>query len=235
MCSASPDCNVTTAHRCTSRNRADWNRPQTRPRMRCPEMRAAPLAGAPLRKPRQAWLPSVHLLCQPARPLPVLPGMTRLPRLVARGYPAFGGFYGWTGGPRRYSALFADSVRCWGRDGCRGRRRYAGNGAELPSGRNLSQNPSSGAPGYVVIVLGYAATSTCCGFTTSRRETDTGGRIRGHFAAILNRTESASPPRAEPCARAPLSPPAAPASYSGAAFCCHSPEGAEGRASARVG
>ena len=54
--------------------------------VRCPEMRAAPLAGAPLRKPRQAWLPSVHLLCQPARPLPVLPGLTRLPRLVARGY-----------------------------------------------------------------------------------------------------------------------------------------------------
>jgi hypothetical protein len=47
-------------------------------------------SGAPGRgaaaKPRQAWLPSVHLLCQPGRPLPVLPGLTRLPRLVARGY-----------------------------------------------------------------------------------------------------------------------------------------------------
>jgi hypothetical protein len=38
--------------------------------------------------PRQAGLPSVHLLRQPGRPLPVLPGLTRLPRLVARGYPA---------------------------------------------------------------------------------------------------------------------------------------------------
>ena len=34
----------------------------------------------------QAWLSRVHLLCQPARPLRVLPGLTRLPRLVARGY-----------------------------------------------------------------------------------------------------------------------------------------------------
>src|SRR6266550_802118 len=100
--------------------------------------------------------------------------------------------------------------------------------AELPSGRNLVQNPSNGAPGYVVIGLGYAATRTCCGFTTSRRETDTGGRIRGHFAAILSdRTEPASPPRAGPCARAPLSPPAAPASFSTA--------GSEGRPSVRVG
>jgi hypothetical protein len=31
--------------------------------------------------------------------------------------------------------------------------------------------------------------------------------------SLLGRTESASPPRAEPCARAPLSPPVAPASY----------------------
>jgi hypothetical protein len=31
--------------------------------------------------------------------------------------------------------------------------------------------------------------------------------------SLLDRTESASPPRAEPCARAPLSPPVAPASY----------------------
>ena len=76
--------------------------------------------------------------------------------------------------------MFADSVRRWG-------WMAALDIAELPSGRNLVQNPSSGAPGYVVIVLGYAATRTCCGFTTSRRETDTGGRIRGHFAAILIR------------------------------------------------
>src|SRR5580692_100300 len=87
-------------------------------------------------------------------------------------------------------------------------------GRELRPGRNLGE--------------GLARCSALCcnrsglrcnenllrGFTTSRRETDTGGRIRGHFAAILlDRTESASPPRAEPCARAPLSPPVAPASY----------------------
>jgi len=49
-------------------------------------MLAAPLAGAPPRNPRQAWLPSVHLLCHPGWPLPTWPGLTRLPRLVARGY-----------------------------------------------------------------------------------------------------------------------------------------------------
>ena len=55
-------------------------------RMRCPgNASGAPGRGAAA-KPRQAWLPSVHLLCQPGRPLPVLPGLTRLPRLVARGY-----------------------------------------------------------------------------------------------------------------------------------------------------
>src|SRR5689334_3589777 len=86
MCSVSPDYNVTTAHRCTSRNRQPEPGRKAGGGCGAPEMRAAPLAGAPLRKPRQAWLPSVHLLCQPGRPLPVLPGLTRLPRLVARGY-----------------------------------------------------------------------------------------------------------------------------------------------------
>jgi hypothetical protein len=38
--------------------------------------------------------------------------------------------------------------------------------------------------------------------------------MRGNFADKLRiRTEPASPPRAGPCARAPLSPPAAPASF----------------------
>jgi len=53
---------------------------------RGPQNKAAPLGGAPPRNPRQAWLPSVHLLCRPGWPLPTWPGLTRLPRLVARGY-----------------------------------------------------------------------------------------------------------------------------------------------------
>ena len=86
MCSVSPDCNVTIPRGCTCRNlRAQKNRRKTG---RCDAPGNA--SGAPGRgaaaKPRQAWLPSVHLLCQPGRPLPVLPGLTRLPRLVARGY-----------------------------------------------------------------------------------------------------------------------------------------------------
>jgi hypothetical protein len=46
----------------------------------------APGQGAATKSPRQAWLPSVHLLCHPGWPLPTWPGLTRLPRLVARGY-----------------------------------------------------------------------------------------------------------------------------------------------------
>jgi len=40
------------------------NRPTRRELMLGQKQRAAPLAGAPLRKPRQTWLPSVHLLRQ---------------------------------------------------------------------------------------------------------------------------------------------------------------------------
>ena len=47
-------------------------------------------SGAPGRgaaaEPRQAWLPSVHPSCQPGWPEAAWPGLTRLPRLVARGY-----------------------------------------------------------------------------------------------------------------------------------------------------
>jgi len=82
----SPDCNATIPPGCTCGN-VPPGRGDGKP---ADVMAPRNASGAPGRgaaaKPRQAWLPSVHLLCQPGRPLPVLPGLTRLPRLVARGY-----------------------------------------------------------------------------------------------------------------------------------------------------
>jgi len=50
-------------------------------------MRAAPLAGAPLRKTTSGLATKrAPSLVSQGRPLPLLPGLTRLPRLVARGY-----------------------------------------------------------------------------------------------------------------------------------------------------
>jgi hypothetical protein len=62
------------------------NRPQAGGGCGARKCERRPWPGRRCEKPRQAWLPSVHLLCQTGRPLPVLPGLTRLPRLVARGY-----------------------------------------------------------------------------------------------------------------------------------------------------
>src|ERR1700749_552281 len=113
------------------------------------------------------------------------------------------------------------------------------------TGRSLPSNSQSrlGLAGHGGVCCNSdwadAATGTCGGHTTGRRETDTGGRIRGHFAdKLIDRTEPASPPRAGPCARAPLSPPVAPASFSAAAdraAAAGRGQVSGGRASARVG
>ena len=89
----------------------------------------------------------------------------------------------------------------------------------LPPGKQVSRSPSQTLPHMFQFHWADAATGTCSGYAASSRETGTGGRIRGHFADKLRiRTEPASPPRAGPCARAPLSPPAVPASFFSSRF-----------------
>ena len=117
-------------------------------------------------------------------------------------------------GPRRYSLLFAHSDR---RDivTLLSDKPVSAPGLLLSS--KLPEMP--GASGIAArscasIGLGYAANSTCGGHTTSRRKTTLVVAYRGNSSYPNDRTGPASPPRAGPCARAPLSPPAAPASFS---------------------
>src|SRR6266699_3331491 len=92
MCGDTPDYNVTIAAQTAGKPEETPSR-ETAARRRGGEKPRAnserrPWPGRRYENPRQVGLPSVHLLRQPGWPLPTWPGLTRLPRLVARGYPA---------------------------------------------------------------------------------------------------------------------------------------------------
>ena len=121
-------------------------------------------------------------------------------------------------GPRQYPPLLADSVRCRG-------------AMAVPDTVVLPGDTSVTRRSYVRVGISGERLARCSALCCNRsglrcnenlmRDSQLvvakptlvvayGGTLQ---LSLLDRTESASPPRAEPCVRAPLSPPVAPASY----------------------